>query len=74
LGEGQVAILGGIRVSSRGDEKSGLPILGEFPPLSWLFGNRKKSSEDSELLIALTVYRVPRDSNPMPVRRAESVR
>jgi len=74
LQEGQVAIIGGIEVATKGDEKSGFPILGQVPPLSWIMGNRKKNEEKSEVLIAITAFRVPSGANPLPVKRAELVK
>ena len=71
--EGQVAVLGGMRTHSTNDKKSGFPVLGEIPPLSWLFGNREKSGEDGELLIVITAFRVPVGANPVEVRRAEPI-
>ncbi len=73
LVEGQVAILGGMRVASRGDESSGFPVLGHVPVLSWFFGNRKKSHEEQELVVAITAFRVPDGQNPVEIRRAEAV-
>jgi len=74
LHEGQVAVIGGIHVSNRSDDSNSFPVLGAIPPLSWLLGNRDKKTEESELVIMLTVYRVENGSNPLPVRRAELVK
>ncbi len=74
LQEGQVAILGGIEVSNKGDEKSGFPVLGHIPGLSLIFGNRSKRDEKSELVVAITAFRVPSGANPLPVRKAEPVK
>jgi type II secretory pathway component GspD/PulD (secretin) len=73
LEEGQLAILGGMDVINKGDEKSGVPLLGAVPPFSWMFGSRKKNDDKSELVVAVTVFRVPSGKNPMPVRKAERV-
>ncbi|MCX6972256.1 MAG: hypothetical protein NTV93_19185 [Verrucomicrobia bacterium] len=73
LQEGQIAILGGIEVTNKGDEQSGLPLVGRIPGLSLLFGNRKKSDEKSELVVAITAFKVPSGANPFPVRKAEPV-
>lgn len=73
LKEGQVAIIGGIEVATKGDEKSGFPVLGQVPPVSWILGNRKKNEERSEVLIAITAFKVPTGANPLPVKRAELV-
>lgn len=74
LQEGQVAVLGGVSVSNAGDESNAFPGLGAVPPLSWIFGNRDKRREDSELVVAITAFRVPDGANPLPVRRAEPVK
>ena len=74
LCEGQVAIIGGIEVSNRGDDKTGFPILSDIPLASLVFGNRKKSQEKSELVVAITAFRVPDGANPLPVRKAEPVK
>ena len=74
LMEGQVAVLGGVSLQNEGDDSNSFPVLGAVPPFSWLFGNRDKRREESELLVAITAFRVPDGSNPLPVRRAEPVK
>ncbi len=74
LREGQIAVIGGIHTLTASDQTSGVPLIGSFPPFSWLFGNRGKKQEDSELLVFLTVYRVPSGANPSEVRRADLVK
>lgn len=74
LREGQIAIIGGISVTTKTDDKAGFPLLGQIPPLSWVFGKRDTLNEESELLIMLTVYRVPDGVNPMQVRKAIPVK
>ena len=68
---GQLAVLGGIEVENKGDDARGFPVLGAFPPLSWIFGTRDKTGEKSQLVIALTARVVPSGENASPVRKAE---
>lgn len=74
LQEGQVAVLGGVSLRNEGDDSNSFPVLGAVPPFSWLFGNRDKRREESELLVVITAFRVPDGANPLPVRRAEPVK
>jgi len=74
LVEGQVAMIGGIDVVTKNEKKTGFPILGEVPPLSWVWGHREKSEEKNSVLIVLTAYRVPASANPLPVKAAEPVK
>jgi len=52
--DGATAVIGGIFVTNEGISQSGLPFLSKIPVLGWLFKNRNKSRENSELLIFLT--------------------
>ncbi|MFA7345703.1 MAG: zonular occludens toxin domain-containing protein [Terrimicrobiaceae bacterium] len=74
LQEGQVAVLGGVSLRNEGDDSNSFPVLGAVPPFSWIFGNRDKRREESELLVVITAFRVPDGANPLPVRRAEAVK
>lgn len=52
--DGQTAVIGGIFVTSEGISQQGLPFLSRIPVLGWLFKNRIKNRDNSELLIFLT--------------------
>lgn len=66
--EGQLAILGGVEVETSGDDSRAVPLIGQVPGLGLLFGSRDKSSERSELVVALTAF--SQDSNPVEIRKA----
>lgn len=52
--DGQTAVIGGIFVTSEGISQQGLPFFSKIPVLGWLFKNRIKNRDNSELLIFLT--------------------
>lgn len=52
--DGQTAVIGGIFVTSEGISQQGLPFFSRIPVLGWLFKNRTKNRDNSELLIFLT--------------------
>ncbi len=52
--DGQTAVIGGIFITSEGVSQQGLPFLSKIPVLGWLFKNRIKNRDNSELLIFLT--------------------
>ncbi len=52
--DGQTVVIGGIFVTSEGISQQGLPFLSKIPVLGWLFKNRTKNRDNSELLIFLT--------------------
>ena len=52
--DGQTAVIGGIFVTSEGISQQGLPFFSRIPVLGWLFKNRIKNRDNSELLIFLT--------------------
>lgn len=74
LQPGQLAVLGGAEVRSNSDESRAVPVLGAVPPFSWIFGNRDKARESSELVVALTAYTLPNGLNPARIERAEEVK
>lgn len=74
LQEGQVAVLGGIQVVNKKDNSSGFPVFSAVPPFSWVFGRREKEQKESEIVVLLTVFRVPSGANPLPVRKGEPVK
>lgn len=52
--DGQTAVIGGIFITSEGISQQGLPFFSKIPVLGWLFKNRIKNRDNSELLIFLT--------------------
>jgi type IV pilus assembly protein PilQ len=52
--DGQTAVIGGIFVTTEGISQQGLPFFSKIPVLGWLFKNRTKNRDNSELLIFLT--------------------
>ena len=74
LREGEVAVIGGIAVDNASDDRNGFPVLGHIPVFSFIFGNRQKKNDKSELLIVITAFSVPAGSNPLPVRKAVPVK
>lgn len=51
--DGEVSILGGLSDKEYTETLSGFPGLTNIPLLSYLFGNKNKSTTDNEILIAL---------------------
>lgn len=51
----QIAYLGGINVHSRNKERRGVPYLKDIPGLNLIFGTRETGSEDSELVVLVSV-------------------
>ncbi|MFQ5935616.1 MAG: type II secretion system secretin GspD [Acidiferrobacterales bacterium] len=51
---GQTIVLGGLIRDRRSKSKSGVPGLRNIPLIGWLFGNKSKQSERSELLVMIT--------------------
>lgn len=72
LQEGDLAVLGGIRVQNTGDQQSGLPLLHHVPGLNLLLGNRQKRDESSELVVCVTAYRSGSGS-PRPQEKALTI-
>jgi len=52
--DGNTVVIGGIFVTSEGVSQQGLPFFSKIPVLGWLFKNRIKNRDNSELLIFLT--------------------
>lgn len=52
--DGQTIVIGGIFVTSEGISQQGIPFFSKIPVLGWLFKNRTKNRDNSELLIFLT--------------------
>lgn len=66
----QVAYLGGIRVRTQNRDKYGVPILKDIPGLDLIFARREHASEESELVLLVSVE-VHRDGvGSIPVRKA----
>lgn len=59
---GGMAVLGGLRESSRGDITSGVPGLRKIPVFGALFRNRRKDSSEFEILLFLRPAIVGADS------------
>jgi type IV pilus assembly protein PilQ len=51
---GQTAVIGGIYQSDSQENETGVPWLKEIPILGWLFKNKNRTSEKTELLLFLT--------------------
>ncbi len=47
----EMILLGGLEEKSKSNTGSGLPVLSRVPVLRWIFSNRTKSKEDSQLNI-----------------------
>ena len=50
---GQTVLLGGL-IKDNSESVSAVPYLGRVPGLGWLFGNRSKSKDRTELLVLIT--------------------
>ena len=72
--EGQAAVLGGIEVENKSDDRNGFPVLGHVPVVNWLFGNRDKKTDSSELLIVITAFVVLDGENPCQIKKALPVK
>lgn len=51
---GMTVVIGGLIKDKTIDSESGIPFLKDIPLLGWLFKNKKKSKEKTELLIFIT--------------------
>jgi general secretion pathway protein D len=51
---GQTVLLGGLIKQDNSDSVSAVPYLGRVPGLGWLFGNRSRSKDRTELLVLIT--------------------
>jgi len=51
---GKTVVIGGLIKDKTLDEESGIPFLKDIPILGWLFKNKKKSKDKTELLIFIT--------------------
>ncbi|SES66559.1 type II secretion system secretin GspD [Pseudomonas graminis] len=51
---GQTVLLGGLIKQDNSESVSAVPYLGRVPGLGWLFGNRSKSRDRTELLVLIT--------------------
>ena len=52
--DGETAVIGGIVVSDKSDNLSGVPALYKVPVLGWLFKNKSLADTQTELLIFIT--------------------
>src|SRR2546423_8330703 len=61
LAEGETNILGGIISDTEATSMNGIPGLKDIPILKYLFGQERKSRDETEIIIVLTPYivRVP---------------
>ncbi|HEX8589809.1 MAG TPA: type II and III secretion system protein, partial [Pseudomonas sp.] len=51
---GQTVLLGGLIKQDNSESVSSVPYLGRVPGLGWLFGNRSRSRDRTELLVLIT--------------------
>jgi general secretion pathway protein D len=51
---GQTVLLGGLIKQDNSESVSAVPYLGRVPGLGWLFGNRSRSKDRTELLVLIT--------------------
>ena len=51
---GQTVLLGGLIKQDNSDSVSAVPYLSRVPGLGWLFGNRSRSKDRTELLVLIT--------------------
>jgi type II secretory pathway component GspD/PulD (secretin) len=54
VGDGETAILGGLRREGSSSNGAGLPLLSRVPVLGALFGRREEEKKSEELLILVT--------------------
>ncbi len=61
LAEGETNVLGGIITNSESDAMSGIPWLQNIPGLKYLFGQRTKQRDQTEIVVMLTphIVRMP---------------
>ena len=57
---GQTVVIGGLIKDKVIDSETGIPFLKSIPLLGWLFKNKKKSKDKTELLIFITPELLPR--------------
>ena len=57
---GMTVVIGGLIKDKTIDTESGIPLLKDIPILGWLFKNKKKSKDKTELLIFITPELQPR--------------
>jgi type IV pilus assembly protein PilQ len=52
--DGDTAVIGGVSITTEGISQTGVPILSHIPILGWLFKNRTRSRDNTEILIFIT--------------------
>ncbi len=52
--DGETVVIGGIQETTEVESISGIPLLMRIPIIGWLFKNKDKRKEDSELLVFIT--------------------
>lgn len=54
VNNGETVVLGGILTKSEAESESGIPLLSSIPLIGWLFKNKSKTENQSELMIFIT--------------------
>ncbi len=52
--DGDTAVIGGVSITSESIGQTGVPILSHIPILGWLFKNRTRQRDNTEILIFIT--------------------
>ena len=68
--DGQTTVIGGLADNTQSNSTSGIPILSRIPGLGWLFGNRQRNRETSELFLFLTPHVIFTDTDVDKLREA----
>ncbi|HBF13942.1 MAG TPA: hypothetical protein DDW49_11250 [Deltaproteobacteria bacterium] len=63
---GHTTVIGGLMKVSKSTTSNGVPVISSVPLLGWLFKNKSKKRDDTELLIFITPYIVNASSPPVP--------
>jgi general secretion pathway protein D len=68
--DGQTTVIGGLADNTQSNSTSGIPILSRIPGLGWLFGNKQRNRETSELFLFLTPHVIFTDTDVDKLREA----
>jgi len=72
---GETIVLSGFKQTKTGMTKTGWPILSRIPILGkLLFGNRSSSSDDTEMLLVVTINWALEDETPEALRRRDAIK
>jgi general secretion pathway protein D len=70
LDDGETVLLGGLITQNFSDNESGIPFLKDIPGLGYLFNNKSRGMDRTELIVLLTPYIIDSPETARQVRDA----